>query len=288
MPFQGVSPSIQLTHLDGDGSLHAGINVLSSQDGQRCYVYVSRIALAHPTRARLLATIHGYSGSVPGAEGHSVVQDQCLTSWVQAAEQHGWVIVAPHFDAALFNDDFQRLNPWGTRADVRLNQWCEVLQSLLSGLKTATMGLFGFSGGGQFVHRYVAFHPQRVHRAVAAAAGWYMWPDRGLPYPLGIGPSATPDRLTLDMRAVCTVPLLILVGADDVAPGLETEYRGHDLIQLQGESRKARACTWVAVVQSLAAAQGWPCRVEFAIIPDTRHVLSNALRTAAEVFLATE
>jgi pimeloyl-ACP methyl ester carboxylesterase len=197
-------------------------------------------------------------------------------------------MVAPHFDAAQFHDDFQRLNPWGTRADVRLNQWCEVLKSLLSGLRTDTMGLFGFSGGGQFVHRYVAFHPERVHRAVAAAAGWYMWPDQCLPYPIGIGPSETPDRLTPDMRAVCTVPLLILVGDNDVAPGLETAYRGHDLIQLQGESRKARTHRWVAAVQSLAAARGWPCRLEFAIIPDTGHVLSNDLLTAAEVFLATE
>lgn len=288
MPLQGVSPSMQITHLDGDGSVHAGINVLSCQDGQRCYVYVSRLALAHLARARLLAIIHGYSGSVPGAEGHTVVREQCLTPWAQTAEQHGWVTVAPHFDAALFDDDFQRLNPWGTRADVRLNQWCEALLSLLPGLRTNTMGLFGFSGGGQFVHRYVAFHPARVHRAVAAAAGWYMWPDRGLPYPIGIGSSETPDRLTPDMRAVCTVPLLILVGDGDVTPGLETAYRGHDLIQLQGESRKARAHRRVAAVQSLAAAQGWPCRVEFAIIPDTGHVLNNALYTAAEVFLATE
>jgi hypothetical protein len=282
---------MQITHIDGDGSLHAGINVLSCSDGQRCYVYVSRLALAHPARARLLATIHGYSGSAPGAEGDAVVREQCLTPWAQAAEQHGWVIVAPHFAATQFDDDFQRLNPWGTRADVRLNQWCEglpSLPSLLSGLRTDPMGLFGFSGGGQFVHRYVAFHPARVHRAVAAAAGWYMWPDLSLPYPIGIGPSETPDRLTPDIRAVCTVPLLILVGDNDVASGFETAYRGHDLIQLQGESRKARAYRWVAAVQSLATAQEWPCRMEFAIIPNTGHVLSTALRTTAEVFLATE
>ena len=35
------------------------------------------------------------------------------------------------------------------------------------------------------MYRYVAFHPERIERAVAGAPGWYMWPDPNLPYPIG-------------------------------------------------------------------------------------------------------
>src|ERR671923_1449118 len=51
-PTRTQAPCPQITPVDGTKLLHAGLNLLASQDGQLCYVYVSRTALTSPAQAR--------------------------------------------------------------------------------------------------------------------------------------------------------------------------------------------------------------------------------------------
>ena len=47
--------------------------------------------------------------------------------------------------------------------------------------------LYGHSGVGQFVHRYMMFgRAERIVRAVAANSGWYMMPDPDTRFPCGL------------------------------------------------------------------------------------------------------
>ena len=47
--------------------------------------------------------------------------------------------------------------------------------------------LYGHSGGGQFVHRYMMFgRAERIVRAVAANSGWYRMPDPDTRFPCGL------------------------------------------------------------------------------------------------------
>ena len=41
-----------------------------------------------------------------------------------------------------------------------------------------TYGIYGFSGGGQFVHRYAIFtNPKRASIIIPAGSGWYTLPN---------------------------------------------------------------------------------------------------------------
>ena len=279
-----AAPSLQ--HIPGQPltSLKAGLNTRSFHDGQLVYIYVSKKALANPKQARLLASIHSYSGRTNDAAGRAVVK-RYVSMWKRLVEQHGWVIVSPHFDEERFNNDYQRLNPFGTRADIRLNDICEIVGQLLPGLPTEKLMLFGFSGSGQFVHRYAAVHPHRVERAVAASGAYYMWPDSNLPYPVGLDTSNVPGTLRPQLRELCQLPLLILVGDSDHDQGAFVRGRRHDLNRLQGAGRRERAENWVSAVRAVAEEQGWPCRLAIRIIPDTPHRLSDGMFQVAASFL---
>lgn len=264
--------------------LKAGLNTRAFHDGQLVYIYVSQKALANPKQARLLASIHSWSGRFNTASGRAVVR-QYMSRWQHLADQHGWVVVSPHFDEERFNNDYQRLNPFGIRTDLRLNAICEVVGQMLPGLPTEKIMLFGFSGSGQFVHRYAAVHPHRVERAVAASGLYYMWPDTMLPYPVGLDTSAVPGALTPQLRELCQLPLLILVGDHDRDTRIRRLRSGYDLVRLQGVGRRERAKNWVAAIRALATKEGWPCRLAIRIIPNTAHRISDEMFQAAASFL---
>ena len=73
--------------------------------------------------------------------------------------------------------------------------------------------LYGHSGGGQFVHRYMMFgRAERIVRAVAANSGWYMMPDPDTRFPYGL--LGTPyDSAAL--RNYLATPMIVLLGAVD-------------------------------------------------------------------------
>ena len=140
------NPDTESTDTDILGPLRPGRHTFTFEDGQLFYVYVSPDASRQPAAARILASIHSVSGVTDDAAGREVVQFY-LTLWEDMANQHGWVVVAPQFDQVRFNSFYQRLNPLGPRADIRLNDICDRLGALLPGLPTEKILLFGFSGG---------------------------------------------------------------------------------------------------------------------------------------------
>ncbi|PON18115.1 hypothetical protein C2W62_09580 [Candidatus Entotheonella serta] len=266
--------------------LEAGRHKLFFDDSQLYYVYVSPKAIQNPEEARIIASIHGFSGRLNAQEGRQVVEFY-RNLWENVAAQEGWVVVAPQFDEFRFDDDYQRLNPFGTRADIRLNDICNRLGDMIPGLPTEKILLFGFSGGGQFAHCYIAIQPERIERAVVASPGWYLWPDPTLPYPVGTDTRAVPTPLTPSFQALCDLPVLLVVGDADTVQGDTTnrENSGIDLIALQGSGRRAKAENWVAAVRDLAERQDFSCRLIFDIIPNTGHTISNALFASSADFL---
>jgi pimeloyl-ACP methyl ester carboxylesterase len=206
--------------------------------------------------------------------------------WSDWADKNGWIVLAPQFDDGRFNNDFQRLNLNGLRADERLQELVKAVGDLLPGLYTKEILMFGFSAGGQFVHRYVAFNPKRVDRAVAAAAGLYLWPDRSLPYPIGTDPASFPGDLRPQLVETCRMNLLVLTGENDSTQGaFRKNYDGYDLSVLQGESRRARAGNWVNAMKDLAEQKGYPFSITYEILPKAKHVVSGRLIDSAGQFL---
>jgi len=259
-----------------DRKITEGLNTLSFHDGQLFYLYVPRRVIVEPRAARILVSVHGYTGSRSNARGRAKVR-KYAEYWIELAEKKGWVVLAPHFDERRFNRDYQRLNPSGLRADLRLNALVGEVGRRLPGIPTENIFLFGFSGGGQFVHRYLTFSPERVHRAVCGAPGWYLWQDPSLPYPVGIARKTLPYGLRPRWRELCGTKVLLIVGERDVAQrAFRRKYKGYDLMTLQGKGRKERAENWFTSLQNMANKKGWPFRMALKVLPRKGHVV-NAL-----------
>jgi poly(3-hydroxybutyrate) depolymerase len=62
----------------------------------------------------------------------------------------------------------------------------------LTNASPGPLHLSGYSGGGQFVHRFMLVHPGRVARVAVGAAGWYTFPDPALDWSIPAGSSRGP------------------------------------------------------------------------------------------------
>jgi poly(3-hydroxybutyrate) depolymerase len=266
--------------------IQAGLNEFALQDGQVFYLYVPKRMITQGEPARILVSVHGYNGRKADEKGRKHVK-RSAERWSSLAEKRGWVILAPQFNEKRFQNDYQRLNLSGLRADERLIEILSMLHKSVAGLKTDKVLLFGFSGGGQFVHRFAAFHPKRVDRAVAAAAGWYLWPDETLPYPLGTNAGSLPRDLRPQLRELCRMSLLVMTGQNDYQQGAFRKYfKDYDLQMLQGNGRKERAQRWITAMQELAGKNRWPYKIDFKIVSNTTHTLGKKIIEYAGEYLS--
>lgn len=209
--------------------------------------------------APLFVTVHGISRN---SQEHA-------TLFAPYAEALGAVMVAPTFTSDRF-PDYQRLGRVGrgARADAALHAILEEA-SWLTGASSARIYLFGHSGGAQFAHRYTLAHPRRVARTVVASAGWYTLPTTRRKYPYGLRPSSRLPGVRFDPEEFLRVPIAVLVGEED---GTDRNFRHTTRLDAeQGDTRLARARSWVAAMREAAAAYRIEPRVSFEQVPGHDH-----------------
>ena len=123
----------------------------------------------------------------------------------------------------------------------------------ITGARSGRILLFGYSGGGQFGHRYMMAHPDAVERLVVGAAGWYTFPDPTREYPLGVKASASLPGVTFFSARFLMVPTCVLVGEADTARDADFNQDAEVDAQ-QGTTRLERGRRWVAAMSAAAAA----------------------------------
>ncbi|MGH0037185.1 MAG: hypothetical protein ACQGVK_19345 [Myxococcota bacterium] len=204
-----------------------------------CDLYVpSRIRRGAPR----LVLVHGISRN---AREH-------VEAFAPFAEERGWLLIAPRFDPTTYGD-YQRLGRCGrgARADRALDQ---LLLDVASEYPETDdrLALFGFSGGGQFAHRYLMAQPDRVAAAVVAAAGWYTFPDPARRYPYGLRTGRSLPGVRFVPTRFRRVPTRVVVGSEDTArdPSLR---QSASLDATQGRNRVERARRWVKAMNGLAS-----------------------------------
>jgi dienelactone hydrolase len=214
--------------------------------------------------APLLVAVHSTGRDVHG------VRDQ----WVDWAERHGWVILAPLFPGAIGDpndlNNYKLLAYNGIRFD-------ELLLAMLDEaaqrwrLDVGRFALYGFFGGDQFVHRFAYLHPDRLLAACVAAPGSATLPGSPLPWPQGTGDMKAVFGTAPRLDRLRRVPIRVLVGE------LDTDLATMDPRTAPGEHRvfQARALT-DALVQVGVTAQ-------LEIVPSVAHE-SDAFSDAAEAF----
>lgn len=242
------------------GELHRLVS--RSDPGRHYFVHVPS---AGGHNAPVFVAIHGISRNV----------DEHATLFSTFCEQLGVVLIAPHF-ASEQSKDYQRLgrDGRGPRADLALDAVLEET-GVLTGAATDRFYLFGFSGGAQFAHRYAMAHPNRVIRAVIAAAGWYTFPDRHERFPYGIRRSRELPDLRFDPEEFLRVPMRVIVGDQDIT---DVDLRRTARVdRQQGETRLDRARNWVEAMRVAAHSYQLDPQVTLEIIPGADHVFANLM-----------
>jgi poly(3-hydroxybutyrate) depolymerase len=181
---------------------------------------------------------------------------------------------APHFD------DYQRLGRarLGSRADRALEEAVAEV-GRITGARTDRVFLFGYSGGAQFVHRFVMAHPDRVASAAVSSAGWYTFPNAGLPYPLGIGSTTGLPGVGFDPEAFLRVPILVTVGARDTERAASLR-QSDEVDHQQGQTRAERARRWVVAMQEAARSRNISAAIELRELPGADHSFSGNMERA--------
>ena len=208
----------------------------------------------------IFVAIHGYKRNV---EDHA-------KSFAPYAEKHGFVLVAPLFSKKKFRD-YQRLgrNGNGSRADFALKRIISRVISIV-GIENRKLSLFGYSGGGQFVHRYAMAYPSDVFKAVIAAAGWYTFPDPATEYPFGIKRSARLQDINFSPSCFLSVPMCILVGEHDNIR--DQDFRQSPFLdQNQGITRIERGRRWAKVMAAAARSYNMHTAYRFKMLPKAGH-----------------
>jgi len=190
------------------------------------------------------------------------------------AEQAGTALVAPLFARALF-PRYQTLARKDARPDP-VAAFAALLDALASSLELDLRALrgFGFSGGGQFLHRYAMAHPQRFSRIVIGAAGWYTFPDPHLPFPYGVG--GWSPWTAASAAQFLALPVRVLVGSKDNRrdPALNCSAT---IDSRQGRNRVARGRRWVAALREQAAALGVASAASFRKLHGVSHNFTDAI-----------
>lgn len=137
------------------------------------------------------------------------------------------------------------------------------------GIDTSKVYLSGFSGGGQFVHRFMYLHPERVHAAAVGAPGLATllnmdaaWPDGVEDLEAIFGKAALLEKLK-------QVPMLAAVGQ------LDGESRGAELRSAAGDNRAEGLTRKEAL---LALAESWRVtglQVEQVVVPGVGHHMED-------------
>ncbi len=219
--------------------------------------------------ARFFVTVHGISRN---AREHA-------KRFANYAEQAGVILIAPIFKRKVF-PGYQRLSPndSGQRPDIALDQIVDEVRQLTS-LPPSKLYLFGFSGGGQFVHRYLMQHPKSVASAVIGAAGWYTFPDSARAYPRGLGLGNDPTLLVTDRRFL-QIPINVVVGDQDTQRDSALN-KSRRIDRRQGKSRLERGQRWIEAMRTASRSLGYETEYRFTLMPGIGHDFTDAMVNGA-------
>jgi len=203
------------------------------------------------------------------------------------ADAHGAVILAPLFPAGIIDPhdlhNYKFIEYHGIRFDhALLSMIDEVAQRY--NVHSESFYLHGFSGGGQFAHRFLYLHPERLAAVSIGAPGRITELDDTKKWWLGTGGMAEKFGKAIDVDAIRKVPVHLVVGAEDVSTAEinnEGESNWMDGAELTGRTRIDRLLT----LRDNYASHGIEAEVD--IVPDVGHNGSLIL-PAVETFFAKQ
>ena len=139
---------------------------------------------------------------------------------VPFAEATPCAVLAPLFPAALDHpldlDSYKGLRSRTLRSDLALLGMLDEVGHRWPGIDTSRVYLMGFSGGGQFAHRFLYLYPERLVAVSVGAPGSTTLLDPAQKWPAGIADVEDLFGRGVDKELVRRVAIHLVVGGADV------------------------------------------------------------------------
>jgi poly(3-hydroxybutyrate) depolymerase len=196
---------------------------------QEYFLYVPK-SYDGSARYRLLVVVHGYSRNVK----------EYAKELTDFADEKRYIILAPHFPTG---ERFQQLGIGEEEKTIRFDERLLGLVDEIGGrlnVESTRFDLFGFSAGGQFAHRFLYLHPERLRSVVVASPGTVTIPKGRYDWPAGFGDLDDLANVRVDLDQVRRVRVMLVVGRDDVD---DDDLRETDEANRFGDTRLERART---------------------------------------------
>jgi len=185
------------------------------------------------------------------------------------AEEHGCVVLAPLFPNGIIEpgepNNYKEIRFHDIRYDrVLLAMVDEVAETYR--VESERFMLYGYSGGGQFVHRFFYLHPERLRAVSIGAPGAVTLLDNSKPWWLGVADVEELFGVTLNVEAMRAVAVQMVVGGDDVE-SMDQFDRSRTMAgsESAGSTRVERLATLRANFEAHGIA------VEHQVVPGLRH-----------------
>lgn len=226
------------------------------------------------SRPRLIVLVHGTE------RGNAHYRD----AFAEFGEEHNCAVLAPLFPAGIDEPgelhNYKFIEYHGIRYDhVLLRIVDEVAERY--DLDADRFLLHGFSGGGQFTHRFLYLHPNRLAAASIGAPGRITQLDDDLPWWLGTGGFEERFGQPVDLDPLRRVAVQMVVGARDVETW-EIDNPGHtnwmDGVERTGATRIERLRT----LRQNYLDNG--VGVRFDLVPDVAHHGDGVLPAVRDFF----
>jgi pimeloyl-ACP methyl ester carboxylesterase len=236
---------------------------LTGTEIRSIYLRLPRGAMNRPWQ--VLLALHGMGGS-----GDVFARD--LTD---AADQYGWLLVAPTIDYGDWTDPnvVAREDPLLIQT---LSDYLDQLPAML-GMPTRKLALIlGHSRGAQLAHRFAEFRPDKVLAVASLSAGDYTLPSAtNQSFPFGVTDLATYTGRAFDPTKFAVIPFLVGVGSlDTTSADLPRQWDA-----IEGTTRVQRAEAFEAAMLQLGA------RSVLRVFGGARHDLTSEMRQVACDFL---
>jgi poly(3-hydroxybutyrate) depolymerase len=247
---------------------HSGVTTFFALQSDQRFSYCLYVPTVHQHTTRKLPLVVVVHGTGRTAERYR-------TMFREFAEEHGCIVLAPLFPAGIIEPDdlnnYKRIRYHDIRYDRVLLDMVDQVGGRYS-VDTERFLLQGFSGGGQFVHRFAYLHPHRLSALSIGAPGRITRIDPDVPWWLGTADIAEQFGTELDLPTLRTVPVQMIVGADDT----ETWEIAEPGIDAGGETRLER----MRSLRDNWEANGIPVRLD--IVPGMGHSGSTGVPHAQQ------
>ena len=152
------------------------------------YTYVPTTV---PDKPEILVLVHGTPPKDETAEANA---EYYITNWIDFAEEHGYILIAPAFNQEDFSSRRGDHALSGYRGlfgrEIGADEWVLRLVNAhqrVFGSANERFYLYGHSAGGQFTGRFLVTHPTFVKKAVITSAATYPQPNTEVAWPFGMG-----------------------------------------------------------------------------------------------------